>query len=74
MSAPNMTSPPPNPQRVWLCCCLAFVAAGCLLLCSALGNDPYRLFLVAGVLQWIAGLIWLFRLRTRTARRDERAG
>jgi hypothetical protein len=58
-----MPTDPSNPHRVWLCACLAFVASACFFIAAALGRDPYYLSLVAAVLQWTAGFVWLFRLR-----------
>jgi hypothetical protein len=68
----------PNPKdrrREWLCACLCFLASGCFFIGSALGRDPYYLSLVAGILQWIAGFVWLIRLRpTGAAQRADAAG
>lgn len=56
----------PNPKdrrNVWLETCLFFLASGCFFLGSSIGSDPYHLFLVAGILNWITGFVYLVRLR-----------
>jgi len=63
----DMTSIPTDRGRQWLCACLFFLAAGCFFIASATSRDPYFLKLAAALLQWIAGFVWLFRLRPARA-------
>ena len=68
----------PNPKdrsRQWWCACLCFLASGCFFISSAIARDSYYLSLGAGILQWIAGFIWLIRLRpTGAAQQTDAAG
>ena len=57
-----------NPWRShWLATCLFFTAALLFTVASAVGNDPTRLMLVAGLLNWLCAFVHLFRLRAALA-------